>query len=1059
MILLALALGTSSVIAQEAEAPAKAKAGQTAEEVTRVVTGLVLDDATGQPIAGAQIQCIGAPHSAMTAEDGTFRIKVPVDAQGRVLNELQVSSPTSKAVRVAIRNREKLTVRLMDETYGTLSANKVYTPFGMQEQSHIASAVGVFAEDNSLSVKGSPEAAIAGKVAGLQTSFRDGNDWSGANLFLRGFNSLYGNNAPLIILDGLVIENQQFGTSMIEGQISTPFGCIDIKDIEQIVVLKDATAVYGAKGANGAILIRTKHTEDQATHISVTALGGLNMQPKAMPMLGATDSKRLLTEIAQSGNLTANQLNAMPWINANKPQLQPDGSYLFGQYYKYNQDTDWQDEIFQKGFKQQYSLNVTGGDDVAIYGVSFGFQQKEGLIKGTDFQRFNARVNADIKFTSKIRLNSNMNFVYGTKNLANQGGKSYLNPLASALVKAPFTTAYSLDEKGIASTAFEDVDALGASNPAALVSDVVAENSFYRFMGSYNLEIDLPYNLQLVENFGLDFNKEREAIFHPTIGVPYKSLPQAEVKNEQIHRVERLFNVLSETSLKYKKQVGESNYDATAGFRYFHVTAEDDWGKGYNSASNAYQTIGAGDATLHQNGGAIGNWNWLALFANLNYEWRGRYFAQATFSADASSRYGDDVALFQPFYGVNAGWLVSNEEWMQSHDWLSMLKVRVGYNMTGNDDITNYSNRQYYLSNSYLTSNGLYLGSIKNDDLKPERVQKFNVGIEAAMLDNRLNVTVDAYKSKTSDMLLYANAASFTGFSTYVANGGEMENKGIEVTMNGRIVNRKHFSWDLGLQLAHNHNEVTKLSTGSLSTVIGDGQALTQVGSPMGIFYGFRTEGVYATTAEAKAAGKSTMVGAIAEGFEAGDVRFIDQDNNGLIDDGDRVQIGNPTPDFFGGFSSTMRSHGFTLSADFTFSIGNDIYNYTRSQLESMSTYANQTKSTLTRWRSEGDKTTMPKAVFGDKHQNNRFSDRWIEDGSFLKLKNVTLSYDIPMKSTVITGLTVYGTCENVFCATRYSGYDPEIASTSSTNPLYQGVDAFTTPTTRTVYLGLKIGL
>ena len=1050
---------SAPVTAQEAEDVATHKVSQKVDEETETVQGVVVDDATGAPIAGARLQVVGARYSAMTHDDGTFTIKVPTDAQGRLMAEISVTGPSQNSLIIGLRNRRELTIRLMEAGYSTKTNREIYTPLGMKEESHLMSAIGVYDRDNSISVKGSAEAALNGNIAGLQTQFRSGTDWSGANILLRGINSIYANNNPIIVLDGLIIENREFGTSMIEGQISTPFGCIDIKDIDQIVVLKDASSIYGAKGANGAILIRTKHTTDQATHIDVTALAGINMQPKSIPMLGASDSKRLLTEIAQTSGLSAKEVNSLSWVNATKPQRQPNGTYLYGDYYKYNQNTDWQDEIFQRGFKQQYSLNVTGGDDVAIYGVSVGFQNKEGLVKGSDFQRFNARVNADIKFTDRIRLNTNMNFVYGSKNLSNEGSASNLNPLYTALVKAPFTTLKSVDENNRASKAWEDVDDLGAANPGAVTNDIVAENSFYRFMGSYNLDIDLWKGWTLSENFGLDFNKEREVIFHPTIGIPYASLSTTDVTNEQIHRVERMFNILSETRLNYRKQLAEHMFDATVGFRYFHSNSEDDYGQGYNSASNAYQTIGAGDSKLHQIGGAIGNANWLALYGNLDYNWLSRYFAQITLSADASSRYGDDVSTFLLYPGVNVGWLASSEEFLQSASWLNLLKVRAGFNMAGNDDISDYSNQLYYVSTRFLTSNGLVLGALENEKIKPERSQKMNIGIDAALLNNRLNLSLDVYKTAISDMLTYSTVASFTGMNTILSNGGEMENRGIELGIGGRVYASKDFVWDLNLNLAHNTNEVTKLETGAFQTSVGDGDIITRVGSAAGVFYGYKTNGVYSTNAEAAADGLKTMVGATDEAFQAGDVRFIDQNGDHTIDDKDRVEIGDPTPKLHGGFASTMKSHGFTLQADFTFALGGDIYNYTRSQLESMSSYANQTKNTLLRWRTEGDKTSYPRASYGDSHQNNRFSDRWIEDGSFLKLKSVTLSYDFNLKSDIITGLTVYGTCENVFCATKYSGYDPEICSSSSNNPLYQGVDAFTTPTARTFYIGLKLGL
>lgn len=1060
VLLMATAALATPALAQDVLTNEPLKMEQKAESGIAEVTGTVVNDATGAPIPGARLQVLGAPYSAMTDDDGKFKLNVKLDSHGRAMGEISVTAPDQNSIILGLRDRRTLTIRLMEQGYRTKTSRQVYTPLGMKEVSHLMSAIGVYDRDNSLSVKGSPEAALTGQIAGLQTDFRSGTDWSGSNLYLRGINSIYANNNPLIVVDGLIIENAQFGTSLIEGQISTPFGCIDIKDIDQIVVLKDATSIYGAKGSNGAILIRTRHTTEQATRIDVTAMMGVNMQPRQIPMLNATDSKRLLTDIAQTSGLTAQEVSSLSWVNATMPERQPNGTYLYGDYYKYNQNTDWQDEIFQRGLKQQYSLSVSGGDEVAMYGVSIGFQNKEGLVKGSDFQRFNARVNGDIKFTSRVSLNANMNFVYGSKNLSNEGSASNLNPIYTALVKAPFTTLLSVDETNRPSKTWEDVDALGAANPAAVINDIDAENSFYRFMGSFNFDVKITDDLLLSESFGIDFNKEREEIFHPTIGIPYESLSNAEVNNEQAHRVERLFNVLSETRLNYRKQLDIHHFDATVGMRYLHSTTEDDYGKGYNSASNSYRTIGAGDQSLHQLGGALGNANWLSFYGHLDYNLFNRYFAEVTVSADASSRYGDNVSQFQVYPGINVGWLASNEHFLESASWVDMLKVRAGFNMSGNDDITNYSNRLYYKSTRFLTNNGLVLGAIENQDIKPERMQKMNIGVDGSLLNNRLNFSVDFYRSSISDMLTYSQVPHYTGMLTMLSNGGEMENRGVEVSVGGRVMTNKDFNWDLSLNLAHNKNEIKSLETGSFVSNVGDGTVISRVGSAAGVFYGYKTNGVYSTTAEANADGLSTMVGAVAEPFQAGDVRFVNVDaSNSIIDVNDRVEIGDPTPALYGGLSSVMRSHGFTLQADFTFSLGNDIYNYTRSQLESMSGYQNQTKNTLLRWRTEGDVTSYPRVSYGDPHGNNRFSDRWIEDGSYFKFKSVTLSYDFNIQSEVLTGLTVYGACENVFCATKYSGYDPEICCSSSNNPLYQGVDAFTTPTVRTFFIGLKVGL
>ncbi len=1058
LLFLLAGLTCSSVSLAQTE-PVRVAASKAAEVPSKTVTGKVVLDASGEPLAGISLQVVGARFSAMTGEDGTFSIKVPVDAKGKALSVIAVSGPTTEDIMVPVRNLDQLNIRLMYKGYNSITNKKIASPLGQKELTTNTSAVSVIGIDNSLSVKGSPEAVLQGQAAGLNTLFRSGTDWSGANLVLRGYNSIYTNNNPLLVIDGLIIENQEFGVSMVEGQISTPLGCIDVKDIDQIVVMKDASSIYGVKGANGAILIQTKRTEDISTHVDVSAFWGLNMQPKKYPMLGAADSKRYLTDLAQTSGLSAKEVNALSWVNATKPQQNPDGSWKYGDYYKYNQNTDWQDEIFQTGFKQQYSLSVSGGDETAIYGVSLGFQNKDGLVKGSDFQRFNARLNAAIKFTDRIRFNTSMSFIYGSKNLSNEGSASKVNPIYTALVKAPFTAVHSVDEYNVFSPAFEAVDALGAANPVVVTDDVVSENSFYRFMGSYTLEADLWKNWKIATIFGLDYNKEREVIFYPTSGIPYPNLPNAEVTNQQMHRVERLFSISDETRLSYSNKWGNHKLDGALGFRYYHNMAEDDFGHGYNSASNYYQTIGAGDSELYQNGGALGNWNWLSFYLNAEYAFKNRYFVDVTMSNDASSRYGEKTANIQIYPGVNAAWLISSEEWMKDASWNSYLKLRAGYNMSGNDDIGNYVSRRYYITQSFLNNNGLVRGGLKNQKIKPERVSKANVGIDAAFFNERLTLSVDGYYSQTKDLLIYSNAYSLSGFGSYVSNGGELTNTGVEVALGGRVLNKKSFAWDLNLTLAHNKNEVQKLDCGSIRSSIGEGTVLTSVGSPIGVFYGYKTNGVYSTTAEATAEGLGTMVGSVRKPFEGGDVRFVNQDNNNLIDENDMVQIGDPNPDLFGGLTSIMRYNRFTLTAQFNFSIGNDIYNYTRSQLENMSSYTNQTKNVLTRWRTEGDKASMPRATYGDPLGNSRFSDRWIEDGSYLKLKELSLSYDFNIKSAYITGLTVFGTCENLFTLTKYKGYDPEVVCSSSNNPLYQGVDAFTTPTSRTFYIGLKLGL
>ena len=1026
-----------------------------AQEAALELTGRVLSTENASPLPGISVAVPGVS-AAMTGDDGTFKLKVPsYDV------ELTVSGPLYQAKRIALKGRTEIEIRMQAEGFDASVYKEVLTPTGMVNNSHLTSSAVFLDKSRETEVGDMPE-NLLGTVAGLNVIERSGMEGSGSNMFLRGFNSLHAGNQPLLIVDGMVLENVQFGASLIEGYVSTSMGAINVKDIDRITVLRDASALYGAKGANGAILIQTKRVTDLSTRINVQAMGGLSLQPNKIPVLGVADAKRYLTEVAKNtGNYTSNQIQQLPFVNDEIPVAEKWGYSGNTDYYRYNQNTDWQDDVFQEAFKQQYSLDVSGGDEVAVYGLSLGYLMKDGVIEGNSYDRFNARINTGIKFTDKLRVNANMSFVYGSKELTNEGSASVKNPIYSALVKAPFTTSHVMNELGQSSPNFEDVDFFGAANPTVITQGVNSENTFYRFIGSIDLTAELAKNLTFTTNFGINFNKEREELFYPKGGIPYENIAMAEVTTNAQHRVERLFTMFDENRLTYTWDFAHDHkLNATLGFRYMSNRAENDFGQSYNAPSNYYTSIGSGDANLSVTSGALGKWNWMAFYANVGYNLYNKYFVDAVLSADASSRYGEEVSAFQLYPSITAAWLISSEKWFKA-DWVDMLKIRAGYTVAGNDNIGNYAASRYYVASPFLGNYGLVRGGLMNDNLKPERMTKFNVGLDMAFFNEALTLSADFYMNKVTDMLVYSDAPYWSGFTRYIDNGGEMENIGFDVTANGRLIDTKAVKWDLGVTVSHNKNEVTWLKTGAFNTEVAGGTVRTQVGSPLGVFYGYKTNGVYSTTEEAQENQLYTMIGTEKTPFQAGDVRFENHysaDGDNLIDEKDMQIIGDPTPDIYGAIHTNLKVKRFNLSAQFKYSLGNDVYNYTRSQLESMSGYQNQTEAVLNRWQVEGQVTNMPKLAYGDPMGNARFSDRWIEDGSFLKLKNVTLSYDIPLRSEVLTDLVVYGAVENLFTLTKYKGYDPEVISTS-VNPLYYGVDAYTTPHTCTFYLGVKVGL
>ncbi|WP_243348796.1 SusC/RagA family TonB-linked outer membrane protein [Parabacteroides sp. FAFU027] len=1016
------------------------------------ITGKITDASTGTPLAGANVSVEGYS-AAMTNDSGLFVVKVK-----SCFDELTITRPAYQGKRLALKGNKNVNVALFEEGYASVFKNAL-TPMGEVNNSRLTSAVKTLDQDFSLRPVSSADQLLQGNVAGLNGLTRSGMEGAGLNFFLQGFNSIYTNNQPLLVVDGMVVENHSNGISLIDGYIATPMGTIDVRDIQRISVIKDATTIYGVKGANGVILIETLRSKDQATQIKMQAQTGINLRPTELPLLSAAQQKSYLIDMYKStGKYSATDIQNLAFVNQTKPVLYNWGYEGNEDYYKYNQNTNWQKELFQQGIKNKYTMNVTGGDETAIYAISLGYLLNEGLVKGTDYSRFNARVNSEIKFTKDLKVRTGMSFVYGSKNLASQGAVSTVNPIYTSLVKSPFTSPYVYNQEGLRSPNTEDVDMFGNSNPVKM-QDATQINSNYGFLGNFTIDYQILKSLKFSSMSGLNYNKDRERVFLPSEGIVYEELPISVVTNKQQHRVERLFSLTNETKLNFNTNVKEDqNLNVNAGFRYMTSKAEDDWGKGYNSSSNYYRSISYGLSALRQVGGSLGTWNWLSYFASADYSIKDRYFLNATASADASSRYGSGVGQYQVYPSVSGAWLISSEGFMKDASAVDMMKLRAGYYASGNDDIGNYTARYYYVPQNMLGNYGLVRGNIINTNLRPERHNKFALGFDLAVLNERASMSVDLYHTRVSDMITNSKLSPLAGFQTYISNGGEMTNRGIDLTFNGRLLNGP-VKWDMGLTVSHYKNKITKLDGDAYLTSVGAGYVQTKVGQPLGVFYGYKTEGVYATSAQASANQLYTMVGAVKTPFTAGDVRFKNlSGSDNLIDANDMTVIGDPNPDIYGGLNTSVKWKKFNVSALFTYSLGNEVYNYTRQVLESIKTFDNQTQAVLNRWKVEGQVTDMPKAVYGDPMQNSRFSDRFVEDGSYVKLKNVTFSYDVPVKKlSFLDGLQVYAVVENLCTITKYKGYDPEFSL--SGNPLGYGVDCFNTPLARSFYVGVKIGL
>jgi TonB-linked SusC/RagA family outer membrane protein len=1047
-----LLITAATPVFAQTEVTQKATPAKTTSQKIKV-SGVVIDAATGKPLVGINISVPGFS-AAITDDSGKFSINVP-NLKGAIM----VSGSNYQNKEVALKGRSSINITLYEDAFGSVYDVAVL-PFGAELKSRIPYAV------NTVNINGgynkpteTPDSYLQGSFAGLDVVRKSGTPDIGANMYLRGYNSLYGTNQPLIVVDGVIFDNNAYGASLVEGHQNNPLSTIDIKDIDNITLVKDGTAMYGTRGGNGVLLITTGKAKDAATRLDFSASGGLNLDVKNLPVMQANDYRIYLSELLKSQGLTDAQIQAQPYMNDD-----PNADF-----YTYHNNTNWQNKVKDDATSQNYYLKVTGGDDIATYALSLGYTDNDGIVNNNNLTRYQTRFNADLNLSKKVKAYTNLSFSRSEQDLNNQGLESKKAPLYLSLIKSPFLSPNVMSETGVASPNFADTDIFGISNPAVAVSDaLVAQSSSYRFAGSVGFNYTFNPKFTLNTLLGVSFNKVRENMFLPSVGIASDTLSTAVGYNETSAALQRLFTVYNDTWLSFKHNFNTNqNLSANVGFRYNSSKSEYDTGLSYNTASDDFITLNSGQSTLRTIGGSLGKWNWLNTYLNLNYAAYSKYFLAFNLSVDGSSRFGQQIPdvlnlgnyRYAVLPSIAASWLISSEDFMANNNFVESLKLRLSYGLAGNDDIGNYTAKSYYVSQNFLGRQGLVRGNIGNPELKWETNAKFNAGIDASFLNERLNVSADFYHNKISDMVIYEPVYTSTGFNFAVTNSGGMQNTGFELGITGRIINKNDLKWDMGLTLATNKNKVNTLPGGQdLLTSYGGATILTRVGEKANLFYGYNTNGVYASDAEAASSGllNKTADGALVP-FKGGDVRFVNTNSDNIIDEQDKQIIGDANPELVGSYSNKLNYKRFTLDALFTYSLGNDIYNGLRANLENMSGYQNQTLSINNRWRTDGQVTTVPAVAFGDPMQNARFSDRWIEDGSYLRLRSLSLGYNLPLKSNFIRSATVYAVANNLFTITNYLGYDPEFSGNESI--FARGVDLGMNPQYKSMQLGIRIGL
>ena len=1056
------------ILEEQTEADVRKIAPKKKQYETRVVKGSVLDATTGSPIAGAIVSAEGINgYSVLTDDKGNYELKAPVFASA-----LRISTPDYNAVVIGLSDD---TDQKVAKLYPSAFDSEYVDNLNLRNDKSATD----FQYSNAVNIKDEIQKQLG---AYARTVNYNGTPGVGSVMFMQGLNSLNVNAQPLVVIDGVIIDQQYSRTLLHDGLYNDILSNININDIEKVTVLRNGTALYGAKGANGVIQIQTRRSQSMATRITATASAGITLLPKFLDVMDADQYRNYASELLKG---TGTKITQFKFLNE-------DPNYYY--YKQYHNNTDWKDYVYSEAFSQNYGINIEGGDNVAKYNLSVGYTSAESNLDNNNLNRLNIRFNTDINITQKLSVQFDASFGNQTRNLRDDGAPEVYNegtptsPAFLAYAKSPFLSPYTYGRGVLSDNHFDITDetyldeALAhhanynykLANPAALneYADAATKNRFENSMLNISVKpkFQINPNLYVSEHFSYNLVNTNEKYYIPVNGVPdyYVKSVSAYRENEVRALFSKQNSVTSDTRIDWTNRYGAHDLHVFGGARINWETYTLNSQLGYNTGSDKTPFMGA-NLMNAQTFGTNDSWNSIAWYAQAEYNYMGRYFLQGNLTAEGSSRFGTDAGdlqLFDAAWGIfpaiQASWVISNEPWFAKVKGIDYLKLTAGYDVSGNDDIDYYAARSYFRASKFLNAiSGLTLDGIGNTEIQWETTRRFNVGLETNLIDNRLNLSVNYFKSNTDNLLTSQSLGFVSGLENNWSNGGKLENQGFDFVFNAKVLAMKDWQWQLGASVGHYKNKITELAEGRqyVDNEIYGATIRTQVGQAANLFYGYKTLGVFSTTEEAEAAGLYTLAenGVTKNYFKAGDMHFADINGDNEINAADRVVIGDPNPDIYGNIFTTLQWKRLKLDVRFNYSLGNDVYNYMRSQLEGGSRFMNQTTAMLNRWKVEGQQTDIPRAMFQDPMGNSRFSDRWIEDGSYLRLKTVTLSYDLPMQSEFLQGLQFWVQANNVFTLSKYLGSDPEFTMTSAV--IGQGIDLGRMPNSTSIVAGVKIKL
>lgn len=970
-----------------------------AQQIT--VQGVVKDQ-TGETVIGASVMEKGTTNGTITGIDGDFSLNMSPNGT------LVVSFVGYKTQEVQVKGQKQLQVVLSEDA--EMLDEVVVIGYGTMKKSDLTGAVSSIGNKD---IKDSPVSnlgqAIQGKISGVQI-VDAGKPGDNVSIKIRGLGSI-NNCDPLVVIDGVPTD---LGLSSL-----------NMADVERLDVLKDAsaTAIYGSRGANGVVMITTKRGTEGKGKLAVSANYSFQNATNVPSLLNAAQYAELSNDMMVNSGRNPNP----EWANPSE----------------LGAGTDWMDELLRTGVMQNYTVSYSGGNEKSHYYVSGGFLDQSGIVKSVNYRRFTFQSNSDAQVLKWLKFSNNITFSADTK-------KSGSYNIGDALKALPIYPVKN--EDGSWSGPDGNSEWYGSTrNPIGPTELNKSQTDGYNFLANLTAELTFTKWLKFKSTFGYDAKFWFIDNFTPKYN--WKPTP-------------------TEETSRYKSDNKSFTYLWDNYFLFDHTFAEKhrvglmagmsaQWNT--NDYLNAQKNVFMFDNVHEMDNGeemyAIGGneteWALLSYMARVNYSYEDRYLLTATIRRDGSSRFGKKHR-WGTFPSVSVAWRASQEKWFPKNDYINDLKVRAGYGVTGSQaSVGNYSYLASYNTSVYPfgissgNQTALVSSTLANPYIHWEEVAQTNIGFDASLFNSRVMFSFDAYLKETRDMLVKASIPITSGFedtTTTYTNAGKVRNQGIEMSLH-TINLTGELGWETNLTATYNKNKIKDLNSDVpyyINQINNSYVTMLAKDYPINVFYGYVTDGIFQNQSEVN-------THAVQPGAEPGDIRFRDLNNDGVINDSDRTVIGNPNPSWLFSMNNSLSYKGFELSVFLQGIAGNKIYNANNIDNTGMAAAYNQTTDVLKRWQGEGSSNSMPRAVFGDPNQNTRVSDRFVENGSYLRLKNITLSYTFPkqwLQKAQIENARLSLSCENVATITGYSGFDPEVG--------INGIDQNRYPISRTFSLGLN---